>query len=378
MPTENRSSDTDQPQIEAASAAMAQIRTMLGREQRPDQVAAALEACDWSESPIGNKAIVLSAIQVLRATQPNAEPIAWMVGTAFWWTKEEAERDAASTGLPIVGLGPMVGVAHAEQHQGEPVMRLECEKLWGGAGEYAVDFVKPGWLQECRQKGGTFLLYTHPAPADPNVRWKAVADEQMEVIAGLKAEVERLRAALKFYADREHYHFESGNWDTVSGEPLTILWCGEEPDFIEDGTVARNALSASAEPSATGDGVRDERDYAIEHAGYLADAADQVLADYQAYSLAQMLENEAGDDGDGEHEEAVDSARDDLHEGLANLRSMAYEFRKRRSQASNVACAEPSAPVEPSADEVRQQHHDVFMQRRETRAALEHESQVKS
>lgn len=44
----------------------------------------------------------------------------------------------------------------------EPVMRLECEKLWGGDGEYAVDFVKSGWLEECRQKGGTFLLYRHP------------------------------------------------------------------------------------------------------------------------------------------------------------------------------------------------------------------------
>ena len=39
--------------------------------------------------------------------QPHPEPIAWTVGTAFWWTKEEAERDAAATGLPIVGLGPM-------------------------------------------------------------------------------------------------------------------------------------------------------------------------------------------------------------------------------------------------------------------------------
>lgn len=38
------------------------------------------------------------------APQPRPEPIAWMVGTAFWWTKEEAERDAAATGLPIVGL----------------------------------------------------------------------------------------------------------------------------------------------------------------------------------------------------------------------------------------------------------------------------------
>ncbi|MFJ3153532.1 hypothetical protein ACIPIX_05210 [Pseudomonas protegens] len=66
----------------------------------------------------------------------------------------------------------------------------------------------------------------------------------------LEKEVEALRKTLKFYADREHYHFESGNWDTVSGEPLNILWCGDEPDFIEDGTVARTALSASADPAA--------------------------------------------------------------------------------------------------------------------------------
>ncbi|MPS98249.1 MAG: hypothetical protein E2581_07085 [Pseudomonas sp.] len=39
--------------------------------------------------------------------QPHPEPIAWMVGTAFWWTKEEAERDAEATGLPIVLVGPI-------------------------------------------------------------------------------------------------------------------------------------------------------------------------------------------------------------------------------------------------------------------------------
>lgn len=53
--------------------------------------------------------------------QPHPEPIAWMVGTAFWWTKEEAERDSAETGLPIVGLGPMTAIGRAEQRQGEPV-----------------------------------------------------------------------------------------------------------------------------------------------------------------------------------------------------------------------------------------------------------------
>lgn len=60
--------------------------------------------------------------------------------------------------------------------------------------------------------------------------------------------IDELETALKFYAEREHYHFESGNWDTVSGEPLNILWCGDEPDFIEDGSVARAALSASTYP----------------------------------------------------------------------------------------------------------------------------------
>ncbi len=182
------------------------------------------------------------------APRPHPEPIAWMVGTAIWWTKEEAERDAAATGLPIVGLGPMAGVAPAEQNQSEPV-GVESATFMGEPNfQHSIE-----WYREGISK-----------------HWKKICD--------LRAEVERLRAALKFYADREHYHFESGNWDTVSGEPLNILWCGDDPDFIEDGTVARNALSASAEPSA---------------------------------------------------------------------------------------------PVEPSADEVRQQHYDEFMQRRETRAALE-------
>lgn len=66
------------------------------------------------------------------------------------------------------------------------------------------------------------------------------ADERADVLEG----------ALKFYAEREHYHFESGNWDTVSGEPLNILWNGGEPDFIEDGSVARSALKP---PEGRGD-----------------------------------------------------------------------------------------------------------------------------
>ena len=101
------------------------------------------------------------------APQPHAEPIAWMVGTAFWWTKEEAERDAAATGLPIVGLGPMANTT----------------------------------------------------------------------------EIERLRAALKFYADRDHFAEDIGSdWDSVSGEPANVLWHEQEAWFVEDGSIARAAL----------------------------------------------------------------------------------------------------------------------------------------
>lgn len=50
---------------------------------------------------------------------PHPEPIAWMVGTAIWWTKEEAERDAAEVGQPVIGLGPMVDTAEVERLSAE-------------------------------------------------------------------------------------------------------------------------------------------------------------------------------------------------------------------------------------------------------------------
>ncbi|MNP04211.1 hypothetical protein D3C76_961190 [compost metagenome] len=95
-----------------------------------------------------------------------------MVGTAFWWTKEEAERDAADTGLPIVDLGPMTDAA----------------------------------------------------------------------------EVGRLREALKFYADRDHFSEDIGSdWDSVSGEPANVLWHENEAWFVEDGSIARAALERRPE-----------------------------------------------------------------------------------------------------------------------------------
>lgn len=129
------------------------------------------------------------------APQPHPEPIAWMVGTAFWWTKEEAERDAEATGLPIVGLGPMAGTAPAQQQEGEPVFILaEPIAPWF----YFADCADPDYsglfnheseaLTQVNDNGGQVVkLWNVPPCADPS-------------------EVERLRAELATVkADRDAY-----------------------------------------------------------------------------------------------------------------------------------------------------------------------------
>ncbi|WP_207833687.1 hypothetical protein [Pseudomonas sp. 43(2021)] len=159
MPTENRSSNTEMVSVPRDTIEFAVGFTRHGYKSQTDQKLDQQQAQDQ-----------LRAILAAPAQHPHPEPIAWMVGTAFWWTKEEAERDAAETGLPIVGLGPMTD----------------------------------------------------------------------------SAEVERLREALKFYADRDHFAEDIGSdWDSVSGEPANVLWHDSEAWFVEDGSIARAALSAT-------------------------------------------------------------------------------------------------------------------------------------
>ncbi len=78
---------------------------------------------------------------------------------------------------------------------------------------------------------------------------------------------------------------------------------------------------------------RSPKDYAIEHAEYMAMSADDVLAKFQAYGLALLAVDEGGDDGEGELFENIDSARGDLQESLVDLRGMVYEFRKRAAKS---------------------------------------------
>lgn len=107
------------------------------------------------------------------------------------------------------------------------------------------------------------------------------------------------------------------------GEKVLAFWCRIE----------------QSAPGAAALGDRSPESYAIEHAEYMAKSADDVLAKFQAYGLARLAVDEGGDDAEGELLENIDSARDDLQESLVELRSMAYEFRKRRARTDAVGPA---------------------------------------
>ncbi|WP_020190126.1 hypothetical protein [Pseudomonas putida] len=142
MPTENRSSKKEmvsvpegfmlversiwtEKQIDAATACITRLKGVPTMTDR----ALAMAAIDAAQCTAPD--IALS--DLLPAPQPHPEPIAWMVGTAIWWTKEEAERDAAATGLPIVGLGPMTDRTATELAESETMAAIaelaECEAM---------------------------------------------------------------------------------------------------------------------------------------------------------------------------------------------------------------------------------------------------------
>ena len=81
---------------------------------------------------------------------------------------------------------------------------------------------------------------------------------------------------------------------------------------------------------------RSSQEYAIEHAEYMAQSVDDVLARFQAYGLALLAVDEGGDEVESELFEAIDTARSDLQESLVDLRSMVYEFRKRSNRCTSL------------------------------------------
>lgn len=74
----------------------------------------------------------------------------------------------------------------------------------------------------------------------------AERDALQQLLNARDEKIDRMTAALKFYADKEHFYHGDDNWDSVSGEPSNILWHAEEPYSVEDGWFARKALENQA------------------------------------------------------------------------------------------------------------------------------------
>ncbi len=153
-----------------------------------------------------------------------------MVGTAFWWTKEEAERDAEATGLPIVGLGPMTGAAPAEQHQAKPV------------------------AYRWEQLGGKGYMYGDELPVGVFTPWQEL------YVATDAGEVERLRDELEIVKNNDlkwrglrEQEAEIENLRTQLAERDALLReIRRKPGLFSGDFILRldEILSANAEPSA--------------------------------------------------------------------------------------------------------------------------------
>lgn len=144
----------------------------------------------------------------------------------------------------------------AEQHQGEPVCWVNDQQLLLCSKSPRVDEPENPMTHNLpRNIAGSALQgeYCNTPLFRNTDTAEVVALRGAYLRAGereheLRTELAKLRAALKFYADRDHYSTDDGlNWDSCSGEPANILWHESEPWFIEDGSIARAALAISAQ-----------------------------------------------------------------------------------------------------------------------------------
>ncbi len=256
MPTENRSSNT-----EMVSVLQREDRYIVIKRSDLERISAQHRFEFWKASRVVHERMFAAGAPARRflviesdwpeyeptwaaierrvtgspAPQPHPEPIVWMVGTAIWWTKEEAERDAAATGLPIVGLGPMTCAAPAEKHRGEPVAWMDPRSPQMHAtisNEVKQHNVKFGGAPASAINGYTVPLYTHADPGDLE-RCEARLHEVASLCATVEQERDTLRAQL---AER----------DALLQRALPYL--SNTPDLVQHGAedLAQEIRSASA------------------------------------------------------------------------------------------------------------------------------------
>lgn len=132
----------------------------------------------------------------------------------------------------------------------------------------------------------TRSLYARPAPADQPVN-------------------ARLLAALRFYADGHHFiQHDSDAWETVSGEPQNFLEDQANTATVEDGSVAKAAISAACEVPISFDlktaldGVQNFFDGEYFHIGKIMDFC-QVRGQRQDEDCPPEFDHCFVDQGDG-------------------------------------------------------------------------------
>lgn len=90
-------------------------------------------------------------------------------------------------------------------------------------------------------------------------KWKEQAISQQEAGDALRAQVEMLEEALKFYAQQGHFE-GLDEWEVPSGEAGILCPPNDLPIHVEDGSAARQALARikalKATQAATGEGKR--------------------------------------------------------------------------------------------------------------------------
>ncbi len=250
MPTENRSSNTEMvsPAPAPKQRIYVEVRECEGCNHigidDEHKTLGACHECDWSgPEPVEDKCpgcerenvmaaacpdcgsrYVLAASKEFEvpAPQPHPDPIAWMVGTAFWWIKEEAERDAADTGLPIVGLGPMTVAASGEQHQDTPV---------GEVVAFSEGLHEIAWAAGRMPRLGA-KLWTHADPAEVEL---------------LRLERRKMDQALSACAnERDALRAKLAERDALLADISNRYWSGVDFDLPADLVDRIKALSASA------------------------------------------------------------------------------------------------------------------------------------
>ena len=231
MPTENRSSNTEM--VSVPRVLLSRVSSPeLGMSAKKDRLAAAFEVRELLIRP---------------APQPHPEPIAWMVGTAIWWTKEEAERDAAATGLPMIPFGPLTG--EVEQHPGEPVVLPVCKAKLSMGHDWDQGYAD-GWRTCLDEIGKLGPLYTRADTGDAS-KWRNEAHRFNLEVERLTRKCQNADLALKAQTQNcDTLRAQLAERDALLTDIEKRHWSGVDFDLPADLVTRIKALSASAESRA--------------------------------------------------------------------------------------------------------------------------------